>query len=195
MNSSMQVFNSILQSLSILLPCHSVHSRCSVPLQRVETVLEQCLIDMVQQGGEPHSLALKRMSFFAASRTPSSPRDPIVPSPVRLGLGSPVFSLINRLPSGPSADPCGSLFGAFTGTMQLSVPRGRPLPACLKDSSLIAFSFRPTVSQAVGAARASRFPHKSFRACLGSLTSQGRAVSRYRQQHCCLPCCLTTSAP
>src|SRR5450759_1371032 len=90
MNSSMQVFNSILQSLSILLPCHSVHSRCSVPLQRVETVLEQCLIDMVQQGGEPHSLALKRMSFFAASRTPSSPRDPdcSVSGPARVGLSS-----------------------------------------------------------------------------------------------------------
>ena len=55
-------------------------------------------------------------SFFAASRTRSSPFGPLSRLGVRCELGSDVFSLVSGLPSTTSAGDSSLLFGCFAGT-------------------------------------------------------------------------------
>src|SRR5712692_2705445 len=78
-------------------------------------------------------------SFFAASRTRSSPLRPLPRHGVRCELGSDVFSLVSGLPSTTSAGGCPLLFGCFVSTTPLY---DSPLP-CMEDLWLIAFSSRP----------------------------------------------------
>src|ERR1039457_3776619 len=78
-------------------------------------------------------------SFFAASRTRSSPLGPLSRLGVRRELGSSVFSLVSGLPSTTSAGGSPLLFGCFAGTMPLY---DSPLP-CKEDLWLIAFSSQP----------------------------------------------------
>ena len=59
------------------------------------------------------------LSFFAASRTRSSPLDPLSRLCVRRWLDCSAFSLANRLPSTTSADGLPPLFGCFAGTTPL----------------------------------------------------------------------------
>jgi hypothetical protein len=54
MDPSMEVDQPFLQSVSIFLPRHSVHSFRRMPVQAVLAAAEQIDIDMVQQGGELH---------------------------------------------------------------------------------------------------------------------------------------------
>src|ERR1022692_455446 len=54
MDSPVQVTDSRLQTLSILPPRYSVHSRRSLLLQTVITIPEQIDRHMVEQGREPH---------------------------------------------------------------------------------------------------------------------------------------------
>src|ERR1039457_4557281 len=75
MNSSMEVRNSGLQSVSIFLPRHLVHSRCRLPFQVQVAAAKQIDVDVMQQGGEPHlrvSLACVRplRRYYAAVRLP-----------------------------------------------------------------------------------------------------------------------------
>lgn len=52
MDTSMEVDQSFLQSVSLFLPRHSVHTRRRLPFQAVIAASEQIDIDMMQQGGE-----------------------------------------------------------------------------------------------------------------------------------------------
>src|SRR6185437_3202694 len=52
-NPVVQIDKSFLQTGLILLPSHSVHSRCSFSLERVKALLEQIRCHMVKQVGEP----------------------------------------------------------------------------------------------------------------------------------------------
>src|SRR5438128_7373996 len=78
-------------------------------------------------------------SFFAASRTRSSPLRPLPRHGVRCELGSGVFSLVSGLPSTTSAGGFPLLFGCFAGT----TPLYDSLPPCMEVLWLIAFSSRP----------------------------------------------------
>src|ERR1022692_2348042 len=110
-------------------------------------------------------------SFFAASRTRSSPLGPLSRLGVRRELGSGVFSLVSGLPSATSAGGLPLLFGCFAGTMPLY---DSPLPF-IGDFWLIAFSPRPAnCLRATTGSPGSRA--WSFSACLGSSTPQGRAA-------------------
>ena len=53
MDPAVQIGEPILQSGLILLPCHAIYSRSSLPLQSVEAVPEQTNAQMVEQSGEP----------------------------------------------------------------------------------------------------------------------------------------------
>src|SRR6266571_1856964 len=79
-------------------------------------------------------------SFFATSRTRSSPLRPLSRLGVLCELGSGVFSLVSGLPSTTSAGGCPLLFGCFVGT----TPLYDSPPPCMEDLWLIAFSSRPT---------------------------------------------------
>src|ERR1017187_6853213 len=109
-------------------------------------------------------------SFFAASRTRSSPLGPLSRLGVRRELGSSVFSLVSGLPSTTSAGGSPLLFGCFAGTMPLY---DSPLP-CMEDLWLIAFSSRP-VHYLRAAAGSPGSRAWSFSACLGSSTPRGCA--------------------
>jgi hypothetical protein len=115
-------------------------------------------------------------SFFAASRTRSSPLRPLSRHGVRCELGSGVFSLVSGLPSTTSAGGCPLLFGCFAGTMPLY---DSPLP-CMEDLWLIAFSSRPAryLRAATGSPGSRAW---SFSACLGSSTPRGRALLAFSQ--------------
>src|ERR1700740_946066 len=52
MDSTVQIKQPIFQSSLILLPCHAVHSRCSLPLHSGEAFPEQIDCHMVKQRGE-----------------------------------------------------------------------------------------------------------------------------------------------
>ena len=111
------------------------------------------------------------LSFLAASRTRSSPLGPLSRLGVRYGLGCCVFSLVSGLPSTTSAGDRPLLFGCFVGT----TPLYDSPPPFMKDLSLIAFSFRPSLS-ARAAAGSPGSRAWSFSACLGSSTPQGRGA-------------------
>ena len=53
MNAGFQVAKAILQTLSVGIPRHPVHTRRRVPLQPVIGLLKQRCVDVMQQGGEP----------------------------------------------------------------------------------------------------------------------------------------------
>jgi hypothetical protein len=52
MNPFVKVWDAGLHSRLILLPCHLIHSRGSLPLQQIETVPQQPFGHMMQQSGE-----------------------------------------------------------------------------------------------------------------------------------------------
>jgi len=68
----MQVADAPLQVFSIFSPRHPIHTRCRLSLQAVVTFPEQVDAYVVQQSRE-----LLLPSFFAASRTRSSPFGPL----------------------------------------------------------------------------------------------------------------------
>src|SRR6266852_7376029 len=109
------------------------------------------------------------LSFFAASRTRSSPLCPLPRRGVRRELGSGVCSLVSGLPSTTSAGGCPLLFGCFVST----TPLYDSPPPCMEGLWLIAFSSRPAhYVRAVTGSPGSRA--WSFYACLGSSTPQDR---------------------
>lgn len=130
-------------------------------------------------------------SFFATSRTRSSPLVPLPRLCVRPGLDCSVFSLASGLSSTTSACGFPLLFGCFAGTTPLY---DSPSPSMV-DLSLIAFSSRPAAFRPRAAMGSLGSRAWSFYACLGSSTPQGTAHSRYRVPLCCLPYWLTPSAP
>ena len=113
MDPYVEVDQSILQSVSIFLPRHSVHPFRRMPVQAVVAAAEQIDIDMVQQGGELHLLVP------AALRTRSSPLGPLSRLCVRHGLSSSAFSLVNGLSSTISFGPPLLSFDRFLGTVPL----------------------------------------------------------------------------
>ena len=120
---------------------------------------------------------LSFLSFFAASRTRSSPLGPLSRLGVRHGLGCSVFSLVSGLPSTTSAGVSLPLFGCFVGTMPLY---DSPSPF-MWDLSLIAFSHRPAAFWLRAATGSPGSRAWSFYACMGSSTPQGlRALALSR---------------
>src|SRR2546423_184762 len=83
MDSVVEVLHMLLQSLSILLPRHSVHSRRSLSLQRVIAVPEQADRHVMQQGGE--LLLLVPAGCFPHTSKPLGHAIPTL-CPVRVGL-------------------------------------------------------------------------------------------------------------
>ena len=81
-----------------------------------------------------------RFSFFAASLTLCRPLNALPQLCVWDAVVCPEFSLVDRLPSAPSADDeLPSLFGHFAGTTRSSDSS----PAFVLDLWFIAFSNRP----------------------------------------------------
>src|SRR5208282_6653940 len=103
-----------------------------------------------------------------------------------------MFSLVDRLPSMPSADGSPPLFGHFVGT---SRPSDSP-PTCMLDFGLMAFFNRPTALFAAGVDGVSRFSRVEF-PCMpgGSDCAESCGGSRLRLRRCRLPHSLTASAP
>src|SRR6266567_4784111 len=83
MDSPMEVHYPLLQTVSIFLPRHPVHSRRCPPFQVRVAVAKQFDADMVQQGGEPHL----RVSLGCLTYT-VQPAWPALPArcPVRVRL-------------------------------------------------------------------------------------------------------------
>src|ERR1035437_7412750 len=120
----------------------------------------------VRGGGYPHPHVLP--DAHAPARLSHSPG-----SVVRYGLGCSVFSSVNGLPSATSASGSPLLFGCFVGTTPWY---DSPRP-CMRDLPLIAFSLRPAnCPRAPTGPPGSRA--RSFSACMGSSTPQGRAALR-----------------
>ena len=97
----------------------------------------------------------------AARRTPSSPGDTHFPLGVGGALDSTEFSLIDALPSTPSAEACAPLFGGFIGTTASCDSSG----ACL--SGLWLFTFPDRSPSFEDASEASRFSCLLFRGVPG----------------------------
>jgi len=83
-----------------------------------------------------------------------------------------MFSLIDRLPSMPSASGCPPLFGHFDGNTR---PSDSP-PTLMSDFRPKAFSNRPVVATGVDGVSGSRA--WSFPACLGSQTARSPRGTR-----------------
>ena len=99
-----------------------------------------------------------RLSLRATSRTPRKSLNSLVRLCVRGGVACPMFSLVGRLPSMPSAGACSPLFGHFAGSMR---PSDSP-PTCMLDFGLKAFSNRPAASSPAGVDGVSRFSRVEF---------------------------------
>src|SRR5208282_4824695 len=123
--------------------------------------------------------------------TPPSPGDTRSPLCVGRVLDSTEFSLIDALPSTPSAEACTSLFGSFMGTMASCDSSG----ACASGLWLFAFPDRSRSDR--DAPEVSRFSCILFRGVPGVFdyagSDDGSRVSAVRQ--CCLPTDRTGSAP
>jgi hypothetical protein len=115
-----------------------------------------------------------RLSFFAASRTLRSSLNALPQLCVWVAVVCPEFSLVDRLPSAPSADGFPSLFGHFVGTTRSS---DSPSTFML-DLWFITFSNRPAHLLVAGAGGASRFSRVKFPSMQGSKTSQSPVDAR-----------------
>ena len=62
MHAIVQVRQFLLEVFSIGLPRHAIDTRCRVPLKREVALLQEIDGDVMQQCGEPHTLALSRRS-------------------------------------------------------------------------------------------------------------------------------------
>ena len=62
MYAIVQVRQFLLEVFSVGLPRHAIDARCSVPLEREVALLQEIDGDVMQQCGEPHTLALSRRS-------------------------------------------------------------------------------------------------------------------------------------
>jgi hypothetical protein len=93
-----QIYKSVLQPGLVLLPCHSIHSQRSIPLEGVEAVLEQDGRHMMEQGGEP-LLPITPRSFAHSVQSLGH----FLPLCVGSVLDSTEFSLVTGLPSTASA--------------------------------------------------------------------------------------------
>ena len=135
---------------------------------------------------------LSFLFFFAASRTRSSPLGPLSRLGVWCELGSGVFSLVSGLPSTTSAG--GSL--AFVRLLRRYYAAVR-LPAAV-HVGLIAHRLLLTGPHATAADGngVSRFSRMEFLCMLGVFDSAGPRRTRvFAHARCCLPYCLTPSAP
>ena len=115
-----------------------------------------------------------RLSLLAASRTRCSPLNALPQLCVWDAVVCSVFSLVDRLPSAPSADGFPPLFGRFAGTTR---PSDSP-PTFMLDLLFIAFSNRPAHFFVSGAGGGSRFSRVEFPYVQGSSTSQSPARAR-----------------
>src|SRR5258708_18594896 len=102
-------------------------------------------------------------SFFATSRTRSSPLRPLPRLGVRSELGSGVFSLVSGLPSTTSAGGFPLLFGCFAGTTPLYDSPALKRRAAVHEG-LIAHRFLPPACRlaASGSDGVSRFSRLEF---------------------------------
>src|SRR5580658_1692712 len=69
MNTAVQISDATFQSVLILLPRHTVHSRRSLPLQRVKAVPEQVNAQVVEQSSEPFLFPC--LCYFSHTAQPS----------------------------------------------------------------------------------------------------------------------------
>src|SRR6202521_1666896 len=99
---AVQIDQSILQPGFILLPCHAIYSRCSLPLQCEKAVPQQINRYMVEQSGEPFlPPSLCCFSHTAQSLGHSFPalcRARVGPNDVLLGPRPSLPNLRRRLP-------------------------------------------------------------------------------------------------
>jgi hypothetical protein len=120
---------------------------------------DRCRVNRGRDAGCPAPPArirasASRFSFFAASRTRCSPANAFSQLCIWDAAVCPVFSLVGRLPSMPSAGvELPPLFGHFVGSTRPS----DSLPTFLSRLWLITFLDRPAHSFVSGAGRASRF--------------------------------------
>ena len=106
----------------------------------------------------PRILGVEAQVLPAALRTPSKSLDALVRLCVRGAVACPMFSLVGRLPSIPSAGGLPLLFGHFVGTTR---PSDSP-PTCTLDFWLKAFSNWPVTPSTTGVDGVSRFLRVEF---------------------------------
>src|SRR5208283_4062442 len=139
------------------------------------------------------SKAVNRSCFLsrATRRTPPNPWDTRSPLCVGRVLASTVFSLIDALPSTPSAEAQASLFGSFMGTMASCDSSG----ACMSGLWLFAFPDRSPFIE--DAPEVSRFSCILFRGVPGVFDYAGSGVGSRdnADRRCGLPTDRTGSAP
>jgi hypothetical protein len=105
----------------------------------------------------PRILGVEAQVLPAALRTPSKSLDALVRLCVRGAVACPMFSLVGRLPSMPSAGGLPPLFGHFVGTTRPS-----DSPTCTLDFWLKAFSNWPVTPSTMGVDGVSRFLRVEF---------------------------------
>ena len=181
MDAAMQVRQFFLQVRAVLLPGHAVDSGRRLALQRVVAVPQQWTVTWWSS-----AVNRVRLSLRAASRTPRRSFNSLVRLWVRGGVACPMFSLVGRLPSMPSADACSPLFGHFAGTIRPSDPPS----TCMLAVRLKAFSNRPAASAPAGVDGVSRFSRVEFPCMPGVLDCAASCGdSRWRLCRYCLPPC------
>ena len=112
---------------------------------------------------------------MAASRTRRSPANAFPQLCIWDAAACPVFSLVGRLPSRPSAgEKLPPLFGPFAGNTRPS----DPLPAFMPRLWLITFLGRPVHSFVSGTDRVSRFSHVEVPCISGVLDLAGPVGAR-----------------
>src|SRR5262245_574085 len=107
-----QVLQLLFEVLSVGLPRHAVDTRRGIPFERKVALLQEIDGDVMQQRGEPYTLALSRRS---AHGDESVRRGAPAQCPGRGRLAAVPLGRV--LPSTASAEGKPSLFGRFSGTM------------------------------------------------------------------------------
>lgn len=170
MNAGFRVAQAILQTLSVGIPRHPVHTRRRVPLQPVRGLLKQQRVDVVQR-----VVNLSAFLSCAVSRTRSIPNSEVARSGARTPCEPPAFPSAPTLRSTRSSP---GRPGSFVGFIALMAGSDFSLPF-IADFGQSAFPTRTggALTPPVGS-EISRFPGKERPCMLGSATTPDRDATR-----------------
>src|SRR5580704_2590074 len=181
-----QVLQLLFKVLSVGLPRHAVDAHRRVPFERKVTLLQEIDADVMQQRGEPHTLALSRRLAHGDES-------------VRRGIPAqcPGRGRLAAVPLGRGP----SLHGLRRGQALFVRPLLRyydPVRILIRvhvHRSAVAFMNRPGLPIRART-RLPRFRAKNFSTCARSPTARGSSpASQYAMRRCCLLFTGTRSAP